>query len=95
MLGEWWRWLGNQGWEFVELGRLWQALLFGAFALWAVIMWRGVRPALRGREPWSLPYWILYAVVSILLLFISANPKRFSSCWRSTSGISWALASSG
>lgn len=78
MLGEWWRWLGNQGWEFVELGRLWQALLFGAFALWAVIMWRGVRPALRGKEPWSLPYWMLYAVVSILLLFIAgfvAGPK--------------------
>jgi nitric oxide reductase subunit B len=71
MLGAWWRWLGNQGWEFVELGRLWQVLLFGAFALWAVIMWRGVRPALRGREPWSLPYWMLYAVVSILLLFIA------------------------
>jgi nitric oxide reductase subunit B len=78
MLGEWWRWLGNQGWEFVELGRLWQVLLFGAFAIWAVIMWRGVRPVLRGREPWSLPYWMLYAVISILLLFIAgfvAGPK--------------------
>ena len=27
MLGQWWFWLGNQGWEYLELGRVWQVLL--------------------------------------------------------------------
>lgn len=68
-LGDWWRLLGNQGWEFVELGRLWQGLLFVAFALWAVILWRGVQPALRGRDALSLPAWMPYTVASVLLFF--------------------------
>lgn len=68
-LGEWWHLLGNQGWEFVELGKLWQWLLFAAFGLWALIVYRGIKPALRGRETWSLPYWLVYAIVSILLFF--------------------------
>jgi nitric oxide reductase subunit B len=71
LLEDWWRLLGNQGWEFVELGRLWQGLLWIAFALWAWIVFRGVRPLLRGKDPWSLPYWLVYATVSILLLFCS------------------------
>ena len=24
LLGEWWFWFGNQGWEYLELGRVWQ-----------------------------------------------------------------------
>src|SRR3546814_4819531 len=27
MLGNWWFWIGNQGWEYLELGRIWQVLL--------------------------------------------------------------------
>lgn len=72
MLGRWWSFLGNQGWEFVELGKLWQVLLFAAFILWGVIVYRGVRPALRGRDTWSLPYWLVYSTLSILLFFCAA-----------------------
>lgn len=78
MLGENWRLLGNQGWEFVELGKLWQWLLFMALILWAVIIYRGVRPALAELKPFSLPNWMLYVVVGIVLLFCSsfvAAPK--------------------
>ena len=60
MLGDHWRLLGNQGWEFVELGKLWQAFLFVALIIWAVIVYRGVKPALKGQSAFSLPYWILY-----------------------------------
>lgn len=78
LLGEMSRWLGHQGWEFVELGRFYQYLLLGIFALWAFIVWRGVRPVLRRNQPWALPNWLLYAVVSILVLLLSgfiATPK--------------------
>src|SRR5690606_5184355 len=72
LLGEHWRLLGNQGWEFVELGKLFQWLLFGAMGLWAVIVFRGVRPVLRSMSPFALPNWMLYAVLTIPRLFASA-----------------------
>lgn len=78
LLGEMSRWLGHQGWEFVELGRFYQYLLMGVFVLWAWIVYRGVKPALVRRQPWALPNWMLYSVVSIMILLTSgfvATPK--------------------
>ncbi len=72
LLGDHWRLLGNQGWEFVELGKLWQVVLFVALIMWAVIIYRGVKPALKGQSAFSLPYWILYSVVAIAILFLSS-----------------------
>ena len=72
LLGENWRLFGNQGWEFVELGKVWQIVLFAALIMWAVIIYRGVKPALKGQSAFSLPYWILYSVVAITILFLSS-----------------------
>ena len=69
LLGDYWRLFGNQGWEFVELGKVWQVVLFAALIMWAVIIYRGVKPALKGQSAFSLPYWILYSVVAITILF--------------------------
>jgi nitric oxide reductase subunit B len=41
-LGNWWFWLGHQGWEFLELGRFWQLLLFVGLISWLVIVYRAV-----------------------------------------------------
>jgi len=71
LLGTMSRWLGHQGWEFVELGRFYQYLLLGVFALWAWIVYRGVKPVLVRKRPWALPNWMLYSVVSILVLLLS------------------------
>ena len=72
LLGDYWRLLGNQGWEFVELGKLWQVVLFAALVMWSVIIYRGVKPALKGQSAFSLPYWILYSVIAITILFLSS-----------------------
>ena len=72
LLGDHWRLLGNQGWEFVELGKLWQVVLFAALVMWSVIVYRGVKPALKGQSAFSLPYWILYSVIAITILFLSS-----------------------
>ncbi len=71
VLGEWWRFLGHQGWEFVEFGRLWQGLLFVAIGLWLFILWRGARPAIRRLGPFSLPWMLVFTVASVLVLFLS------------------------
>ncbi len=46
-LGQAWFWLGHQGWEYLELGRLWQILLFGGLIYWIVVVYRAMVPALR------------------------------------------------
>ena len=35
--------LGAQGWEYLDLGRLWQLLLIVGLVLWCVILFRGLR----------------------------------------------------
>ena len=44
LLGAWWFWLGNQGWEYLELGRVWQFLLVAGLLVWFVMVWLLVRP---------------------------------------------------
>ncbi|MGE5501611.1 MAG: nitric-oxide reductase large subunit [Ignavibacteriales bacterium] len=40
-------WFGHQGWEYVDLGRFWQTLLFVGLMLWLVLVGRALWPALR------------------------------------------------
>lgn len=73
-----WYWLGNQGWEYIEPGKLWQSILFLVFILWGVALFRALRPVLRLGQPWALPNWLVYSTLFILLLLISgfiATPK--------------------
>ena len=46
----WSFWLGHQGYEYVDLGRLWQILKWVGILLWLVLMLRGVLPALLARN---------------------------------------------
>ena len=47
---EWNFWLGHQGYEYVDLGRIWQILKWVGILLWLVLMLRGVLPALFKRD---------------------------------------------
>jgi nitric oxide reductase subunit B len=47
--GDAWFWLGHQGWEYLELGRLWQILLFGGLIFWLVVVYRAIGPVLKSR----------------------------------------------
>ena len=49
-LGNLWFWLGTQGYEYVDLGRLWQILLFVGLVFWLWLMWRALRPALQKHD---------------------------------------------
>jgi len=63
-------WLGSQGWEFMEMGRLFQILLLVAFSLWILIIYRGVKPWLTRKNVWSVPAWLLYGSgVMVFFLF--------------------------
>ncbi len=70
-LGKYWYWAGHQGWEFVEPGKIWQILLGFIFILWAITLYRGVKPILKLNQPWALPNWLIYSTFSIILLLSS------------------------
>jgi nitric oxide reductase subunit B len=40
-------WIGNQGLEFTSMGRIWQILLFVGLLFWALLLGRGLWPALK------------------------------------------------
>ena len=71
-LGQLWFWLGHQGSEYLELGRLWQLLLAAGLALWLVLMARALRPAMHREGRSELSSLFLYAAVAIPLFYLPA-----------------------
>lgn len=71
LLGTMWYWLGHQGWEFVELGKVWQILLAIVLMLWAFTLYKGLRAVISFKQPWALPNWMVYATTSIVILLMS------------------------
>lgn len=52
---------GHQGYEYIELGRIWQILLLVGLVLWLILMLRALMPALKkkdeNRHMLTLLYW--------------------------------------
>jgi len=72
-LGNLWFWFGSQGYEYVDLGRLWQILLFVGLTFWLWLMWRGLKPALARRDS-NYSLLMLFLIASIAIpLFYSAG----------------------
>jgi nitric oxide reductase subunit B len=70
--------LGAQGWEYLDLGRLWQWLLIVGLVLWCAIVFRGLRPQLRVEHYGNLPYLFFYSALSIPLFYavgLLAQPR--------------------
>lgn len=69
LLGEWaglrdwlprlWFWLGDQGWEYLEIGRLWQYALILSLVFWFYLLWRALSPARRDPERRELANFLL------------------------------------
>ena len=71
--GQAWFYLGHSGYEYIDLGRLWQiALLIGLF-LWLALMVRAIGPALREpSEQRPLLALFLISSVAIAVFYIAA-----------------------
>lgn len=98
VFGKYWYWFGHQGWEYVELGKLWQIILGVIFIIWATTIYRGIKPVMKLKQPWALPNWLVYTTFSIILLLISgfiATPKTnfvIADFWRWMVVHMWAEA---
>ena len=72
-LGNLWFWFGSQGYEYVDLGRFWQILLFIGLVLWLFLMVRALKPALV-KSSESRPLMVLFLISSIAIpLFYAAG----------------------
>ena len=72
LLGNLWFWFGHQGSEYLDLGRFWQLLLAVGLIFWLFLMFRALRPAMKGTEQGELPSLFLYAAVAIPLFYVPA-----------------------
>lgn len=69
-LGQYWFWFGSQGYEYVDLGRFWQILLFVGLSFWLWLMFRALRPALARRdESRSLLMLFLISAIAIPMFY--------------------------
>lgn len=88
LLGRLWFWFGDQGWEYLELGRAWQILLAVGLVLWLVLLFRAVAPARQDPERREIASLFLYAALAIPLFYLPAmfydNTSHFSvvDMWR-------------
>ena len=62
-------WLGHQGYEYVDLGRIWQIGKFVGVAFWLVLMLRGIVPALKQPGDKNLLVLLTASVVAIGLFY--------------------------
>jgi len=71
-LGDLWFWIGNQGWEYLEIGRAWQFLLALGLTFWFVLLWRQVKPVLRDAQRRPLVVFFLIATAAIPVFYLPA-----------------------
>lgn len=87
LLGEWagllqwlgnaWFWFGNQGWEYLEIGRFWQILLAAGLIFWFGLLWRAVAPAWRDPERRGLTTFFLIAAAAIPVFLPACSVFRW------------------
>lgn len=65
-----WFWFGHQGYEYVDLGRVWQAALFVGLLLWFFLIARTAVPMLKkAGDSKSLLYLYLFSTAGIALFY--------------------------
>jgi nitric oxide reductase subunit B len=72
LLGDLWFWIGNQGWEYLEIGRFWQILLAAGLLFWFWLIFRAVRPARNDAELKPFVTFFLVAAIAIPFFYLPA-----------------------
>ncbi|MGB6826604.1 MAG: cbb3-type cytochrome c oxidase subunit I, partial [Terracidiphilus sp.] len=58
-------WFGDQGFEYLDLGRIWQILLTVGLCFWVAILFRGLRGRLGAEHAGNMPWLFFYSALSI------------------------------
>ncbi|KTD20810.1 nitric oxide reductase subunit B [Legionella lansingensis] len=71
-LGKYWFWFGQQGWEYLELGRVWQIGLAIGLVFWLVLLVRNIIPVLNDPELSEISRLFFFAALAIPLFYLPA-----------------------
>lgn len=64
--------LGHQGYEYIELGRVWQLLLIAGMIIWLFLVVRAIRPALGKEQDFGgITHMLLYSAITIPLFYMA------------------------
>ncbi|MGO9242906.1 MAG: nitric-oxide reductase large subunit [Bryobacteraceae bacterium] len=66
------RW-GHQGYEYIDLGRYWQILLFAGLIIWLTLVVRSIRPALKNAGETRPLLWVFLMAAASIGLFYGAG----------------------
>jgi nitric oxide reductase subunit B len=69
MFRRYWSWFGNQGFEYLDLGRFWQILLTTGLLFWVLILFRGLRGKLRTQHVGNMPWLFFFSALSIPVFY--------------------------
>ena len=58
-------WFGLQGFEYLDLARVWQVLLSIGLFVWVFMLWRVLRTRLRAEHPANMPWLFFMAALAI------------------------------
>jgi nitric oxide reductase subunit B len=64
-IGHLWSWFGDQGFEYLDLGRFWQILLIIGLFFWVAILFRGLRGRLGSEHLGNLPWLFFFSALAI------------------------------
>jgi len=72
LAGKLWFWFGNQGWEYLDLGRAWQILLVFGLGFWVVLLARAIGPTWHDPERGEMTTLFLISAATIPLFYLPA-----------------------
>jgi len=60
-----WAWFGDQGFEYLDLGRFWQILLTLGLVFWVIMLFRGLRSRLKQDHCGNMPWLFFFSALTI------------------------------
>lgn len=60
-----WKWFGDQGFEYLDLGRFWQILLTLGLCFWVLMLYLALRGRLKTEHKGNMPWLFLFSALAI------------------------------
>src|SRR6516165_6246639 len=79
-----WSWFGNQGFEYLDLGRFFQILLTVGLVFWVILLFRGLRGRLTAEPMGNMPWLFFFSALSIPAFYAVGLATRTNSHFTTT-----------